>query len=123
LSKVELEFEQMSSELEASRIELSERDESICRLQTLLETEKSRLEDRIYDLERAKELLLDSKVELQNEVEKSAESCLQMRKQVEVADARSHEVKTKLEGQIQDLKYKLVSHLHKSFRNFRERQQ
>ena len=109
MSKVEFKLEETSSELEASRIELSQKDESICRLQTLWETEKSKQEDRISDLERAKELLLDSKVDLQNELEKSAESCSQVRKEVEAANARSNELKKKLEGQIQDLKLQLVS--------------
>ena len=42
LSKVERSLEQTSSELEASKFELSEKDESICRLQKLWETEKSK---------------------------------------------------------------------------------
>ena len=53
----------------AVETEKGEAEEKICQLQSLREKERETLEEKITDLERAKELLLDSKVIIQDQLE------------------------------------------------------
>jgi hypothetical protein len=92
-------LEQKSSELEARRNELAEKEELICRIQKNSETEKLKLEDRIGDLERAKELLLDAKLELQNEVAQSGKEATEVRSKLDAANAAVVELKSQHEEQ------------------------
>jgi hypothetical protein len=62
---------QQTSELAAAKKELAEQEESICRMQKVQEMERQQLEERLADLERAKEVLLDAKVDLQRQLEDS----------------------------------------------------
>jgi len=101
-------LEQKSSELEARRIELSEKEELICRIQKNSETEKLKLEDRIGDLERAKELLLDAKLELQNEVAQSGKEATEVRSKLDAANAAVVDLKSQHEEQLKDLKRQMV---------------
>ncbi len=101
-------LEQKSSELEARRIELSEKEEVICRIQKNSETEKLKLEDRIGDLERAKELLLDAKLELQNEVAQSGKEATEVRSKLDAANAAVVDLKSQHEEQLKDLKRQMV---------------
>ena len=49
--------------------EKSEAEAKICQLQTLWETEKAKEAEKLSDLEKARELLLNSKVELQRRLD------------------------------------------------------
>ena len=68
----------------------------------MLEKEKARLEERLSDLEKAKELLLDSKVDLQHQLESSKSDAKSLQEQLEklkvekekVADTFSREIET-----------------------------
>ncbi len=64
------------------------------------------------DLERAKELLLNSKVDLQSQLEKSEKGFEQLRKDVDAANARTEDLRKKLNAQIENLKEQLVSLTH-----------
>ena len=109
LSKVEASLDQKSSELEIAKIELSEKEETICRIQKNSESEKSKLEARIVDLERAKEILLEAKVKLQNEVDSSAKQLDALKSQLLAANSDIEQLKGKHEGQIKSLELKMVS--------------
>ena len=61
------------------------------------------------DLERAKELLLNSKVDLQSQAEKSEKALEMLRKDVDAANVRTEDLRTKLNTQIENLKQQLVS--------------
>ena len=52
LSKIEMSLEEKSSELEVSKVELSQKEEEVCRLQKLWETDKVKQEEKIQDLVR-----------------------------------------------------------------------
>ena len=45
-------LEEKSSELEVSKVELSQKEEEVCRLQKLWETDKVKQEEKIQDLVR-----------------------------------------------------------------------
>ena len=53
--------------------------------------------------------MLDAKVDLQNEVEKSSSSLKHLQKELEAADARTKDQSNKLNAAIQDLKHEMVS--------------
>ena len=109
LSKVETSRDQKSSELEAAKLELSDKEETICRIQKNSELEKSKLEARIVDLERAKEILLEAKVELQNEVDGSGKQMEALKAQLSAANSQIDQLKVQHEAQIKSLKQEMVS--------------
>ena len=109
LTKVETSLDQKSSELEAAKIESSDKEETICRIQKNSELEKSKLEARIVDLERAKEILLEAKVELQNEVDGSGKQMEALKAQLSAATSQIDQLKVQHEAQIKSLKQEMVS--------------
>ena len=101
-------------QIKDSENEKEEAESKICQLQTLLEKEKARLEERLSDLEKAKELLLDSKVDLQHQLDSSKSDAKTLQEQLEklkvekekIADTFSREIETLKKDYCQQLSEK-----------------
>lgn len=70
----------------------------------MLEKEKARLEERLSDLEKAKELLLDSKVDLQHQLESSKSDAKSLQEQLEKLKAEKEKVADTFSREIETLK-------------------
>ena len=70
---------ELQASLKAATSEKSQAEEKTCQLQSLWETEKAKQAEKLSDLAKAKELLLNSKVELQRELESCQSDLNQLR--------------------------------------------
>ena len=91
-------------------MELSDRDETICRIQKSSEIEKLKNEERISDLERAKDILLDAKVNLQNEVADSGKRQMLLQEQIESVNGQLKDREDRYEMEVNGLRQQIVSY-------------
>ena len=70
---------ELQASLKAATREKSEAEEKTCQLQSLWETEKAKQAEKLSDLAKAKEILLNSKVQIQRELEECQSDLNQLR--------------------------------------------
>lgn len=74
------------------------------------------MEDRISDLERAKDILLDAKVNLQNEVSDSGKRQLLLQEQIDALNSQLNDRQKQHETEVKGLKQQIVSHILNYFK-------
>ena len=99
----------LQKELQDQSSEKAEVEERICKLQSSYEKEKSDLEERAKDLQNAKDLLLNSKVEMQNHLEDSNARTNILKQEIEKVKIQSRQVEDKLQSELSHIKNELVS--------------
>ena len=85
-----------------------EAEERICRLQSSYEKEKTDLEEHAKDLQSAKDLLLNSKVQLQNKLEDANLRTNILKQEIEKVKMQSQNTEDQLQSEIKTIKNELV---------------
>ena len=103
------EIVKMKKELQSQVDEKGEIEKRICMLQSAHEKERSELEERIKSLQGAKELLLNSKIGLQNELEDANSRTNILKQEIEKVKGQSRKAEDKLQSELSHTKTELVS--------------
>ena len=99
----------LQKELQGQVDEKGEIEKRICMLQSGHEKEKSEFEERIKYLQSAKDLILNSKVGLQNELEDSNARTNILKQEIEKVKGQSRKAEDKLQSELSHTKTELVS--------------
>lgn len=99
----------LQKELHCQANEKLEVEERICKLQSSYEKEKSDLEERSKDLQNAKDLLLNSKVQLQNALEDANARTDILKEEIEKVKLKSRQAEDELRTELEHIKNELVS--------------
>lgn len=102
---------QLSEAVKCSSAEKSEAEEKICQLQSLWEQEKVKQSQKLKDSEAAKELLLNSKVELQRQLDECKADLRSLQTTLTQAQTQKEDLIRSHSKAIQDLSSKHVSNV------------
>lgn len=106
---------QLEEAVKSSSAEKSEAEEKICQLQSLWEMEKVKQSQKLQDLEAAKELLLNSKVELQRQLDECKADLRRLQTTLTEAQTQKEDLIRSHSQAIQDLNSKHVSNVLQNF--------
>ena len=108
-AEMETQMSRLQKQIEDQINEKGEIENRICLLQSTHEKEKSQFEGKMKDLESAKDLLLNSKLGLQNELEDATSRTNILKQEIEKVKGSSRKAEDKLQSEMLQLKAELVS--------------
>ena len=108
-SGLETKMESLQNQIQDQINEKGDIERRICALQTTHEKEKSQFEGQMKDLQSAKDLLLNSKLGLQNELEDANARTNILKQEIEKVKGSSRKAEDKLQSELSQLKAEMVS--------------
>ena len=108
-AELESQMESLQKQIQEQINEKGEIENRICVLQSTHEKEKSQFEGKMKDLQSAKDLLLNSKLGLQNELEDATARTNILKQEIEKVKGSSRKAEDKLQSELSHLKAEFVS--------------
>ena len=106
---LETQMESLQKQIQEQMNEKGVIENRICVLQSTHEKEKSQFEGKMKDLQSAKDLLINSKLGLQNELEDATARTNILKQEIEKVKGSSRKAEDKLQSELSQLKAELVS--------------